>query len=244
MGNQAVNPYNSLGVTVLYQGILMNNAGSPAITSGFLPSSSLYNPALKWETSVSGNLGLDFSLLDNKISGSFEYYNTRTTDLLINKSLPNILGYTSQLVNLGEVKNSGFEAMVNIKPVKSQEIDWNVGLVFSRNRNKLVKIDGKVDAEGKPVNDLNNRWFIGESVNVAHRLEQMTRGLSAQLCLSQAFVDKLTDETRGDLGAVRDMVALKPQPIRGLRDRMVLWILARPALTPEADAPEPTPTIH
>ncbi|WP_298710213.1 TonB-dependent receptor [uncultured Chitinophaga sp.] len=173
VGNQAVNPYNSLGVTVLYQGILMNNAGSPAITSGFLPSSSLYNPALKWETSVSGNLGLDFSLLDNKISGSFEYYNTRTTDLLINKSLPNILGYTSQLVNLGEVKNSGFEAMVNIKPVKSQEIDWNVGLVFSRNRNKLVKIDGKVDAEGKPVNDLNNRWFIGESVNVFfdHRFE-------------------------------------------------------------------------
>lgn len=86
--------------------------------------------------------------------------------------------------------------------------------------------------------------LIGETVNVAHRLEQMTRTLNAQLCLSQAFVDKLTDETRGDLGAVRDMVALKPQPIRGLRDRMVLWILARPALTAEADAPEPTPTIH
>ena len=66
----------------------------------------------------------------------------------------------------------------------------------------------------------------------------------ADLAISQAFVDKLTDETRGDLGALRDMVALKPQPIRGLRDRMVLWILARPALTVEADAPEPTPTIH
>jgi adenylate cyclase len=86
--------------------------------------------------------------------------------------------------------------------------------------------------------------LIGETVNVAHRLEQMTRGLNAQLCLSQAFIDKLTEETRGDLGAVRDMVALKPQPIRGLRDRMVLWILTRPAMTPEADAPEPTPTIH
>lgn len=86
--------------------------------------------------------------------------------------------------------------------------------------------------------------LIGETVNVAHRLEQMTRSLNAQLCLSQAFVDNLVEETRGDLGAVRDMVALKPQPIRGLRDRMVLWILARPALTAEADAPEPTPTIH
>lgn len=86
--------------------------------------------------------------------------------------------------------------------------------------------------------------LIGETVNVAHRLEQMTRSLNAQLCLSQAFVDKLVEETRGDVGAVRDMVTLKPQPIRGLRDRMVLWILPRQPLGSEADAPEPAPTIH
>lgn len=86
--------------------------------------------------------------------------------------------------------------------------------------------------------------LIGETVNVAHRLEQMTRGLNAQLCLSQAFVDKLEDETRGDLGAVRDMVALKAQPIRGLRDRMVLWILPHQTLATEPDAPETQPTIH
>jgi adenylate cyclase len=86
--------------------------------------------------------------------------------------------------------------------------------------------------------------LIGETVNVAHRLEQMTRSLNAQLCLSQAFVDKLGEETRGDLGAVRDLVMLKPQPIRGLRDRMVLWILARQAPAAEPDAPEAAPTIH
>ncbi|MFN4165297.1 MAG: adenylate/guanylate cyclase domain-containing protein, partial [Ferrovibrio sp.] len=86
--------------------------------------------------------------------------------------------------------------------------------------------------------------LIGETVNVAHRLEQMTRSLNAQLCLSQAFVDKLVEETRGDMGAVRDMVTLKPQPIRGLRDRMVLWILPRLPLGSEADAPEAAPTIH
>lgn len=86
--------------------------------------------------------------------------------------------------------------------------------------------------------------LIGETVNVAHRLEQMTRSLNAQLCLSQAFIDKLTDETRGDQGAVRDLVALKPQPIRGLRDRMVLWILSRPDVTAEPDAPEAARTIH
>ncbi|QEC51327.1 TonB-linked SusC/RagA family outer membrane protein [Anseongella ginsenosidimutans] len=165
VGNQAISPYNSLGVTVLYQGILMNNAGTPAITSGFLPSSSLYNPDLKWETSLSSNIGLDFGLLNNRISGSIEYYNTRTIDLLVNKSLPNILGYTSQTVNLGEVRNSGVEVMVNLVPLMKNDLQWNVGLMFSRNVNKLVKIDGRTDEEGKPLNDLRNNWFIGESVN-------------------------------------------------------------------------------
>lgn len=86
--------------------------------------------------------------------------------------------------------------------------------------------------------------LIGETVNVAHRLEQMTRTLNAQICISQAFIDKLSEETRGDLTAIRDMVALKPQPIRGLREHMVIWILQRPDLSAEAQAPEATPTIH
>lgn len=165
VGNQGISPYNALGVTVLYQGILSTNGGAPAITSGFLPSSSLYNPDLKWETSLSANLGLDFSLFDNKISGSFEYYNTRTIDLLVNKSLPNTLGYTSQTVNLGEVKNKGIEAMVNFIPLRRKDLQWNIGLMFSKNKNTLVKIDGRTNADGKPVNDLNNSWFIGQSVN-------------------------------------------------------------------------------
>lgn len=87
--------------------------------------------------------------------------------------------------------------------------------------------------------------LIGETVNVAHRLEQMTRGLDAEICMSQAFVDKLSEETRGDLTGIRDMVALQPQPIRGLRDRMVVWILPRPAAASPMPQPvEAAPTIH
>jgi adenylate cyclase len=86
--------------------------------------------------------------------------------------------------------------------------------------------------------------LIGETVNVAHRLEQMTRVLNAQICVSQAFVDKLAEETRNDLTALSDMVALKPQPIRGVRERMVIWILQRPVPPTEAPMPHATPTIH
>ncbi len=165
VGNQAISPYNSLGVTWLYQGILADRNGAAGITSGFSPSSNLHNPGLKWETSVSSNLGIDFVLLKNSLSGTLEYYKTRTTDLLVNKSLPNGLGYSSQTINLGEVKNSGIEVMLNLVPFHERAVDWNIGLMFSRNVNELVNIDGKTDAEGNPVNDLRNNWFIGEAVN-------------------------------------------------------------------------------
>jgi adenylate cyclase len=86
--------------------------------------------------------------------------------------------------------------------------------------------------------------LIGETVNIAHRLEQMTRDLKAQVCFSQAFMDKLSAETRGDSGIVRDMVMLKGQAIRGLRDRMALWILPQAGLIEGIDNLPQQPTIH
>jgi adenylate cyclase len=78
--------------------------------------------------------------------------------------------------------------------------------------------------------------LIGETVNVAHRLEQMTRMLNTQICVSQAFIDRLRDETGGAADALGDLVALQPQSIRGLRDRMVVWIQQKTAAA-EAAAP-------
>lgn len=86
--------------------------------------------------------------------------------------------------------------------------------------------------------------LIGETVNVAHRLEQMTRTLNTQLCASQAFIDKLCEETRGDTGPLSDLVALQPQPIRGLRDRMVVWIRPRPGRRVEPGDAAAMPTLH
>ncbi|MBX3453286.1 adenylate/guanylate cyclase domain-containing protein [Ferrovibrio sp.] len=99
--------------------------------------------------------------------------------------------------------------------------------------------------------------LVGETVNVAHRLEQMTRNLNASICLSQAFVDRLMQEVRNDPGPLGDMTELRPQPIRGLREMMPIWIQPRH----RGDAPSeahnlgsseahdaagalPSPTIH
>lgn len=165
VGNQAISPYYSLGVAELRKGLSAEN-GKVNLNTGFLPSGSLYNPSLKWETSVTANLGIDYSFLQNRITGSVEVYDTRTKDLLVDKAISGVLGYTSQRVNLGEVKNQGIEIMMSFTPIRNDNFEWNMGLMFSKNVNELVKIDGKVDENGKPIDNKGNNWFIGKPINV------------------------------------------------------------------------------
>lgn len=161
VGNQAINPYTTLGLATRY----LTEFGDEAAI-GYLPNTELTNPNLKWETSASTNIGLDFGFFKNRLSGALELYDTQTTDLLVRRSLPTTSGYASQLVNLGHVQNRGVELAINAVAVEKQDFTWNVGVNFTLNRNKIKKIDGRLDADGNPANDLNNNWFIGESMNV------------------------------------------------------------------------------
>ena len=121
---------------------------------------------MKWETSTTTNIGLDFGLWRDRVNGSVELYDTETTDLLVGKSINQVLGYTSQMINLGRVQNKGIEVTLNTVPVSTRDFNWEVGLAFSRNINKIKRISGEVDEKGDPVNDVNNNWFIGHPVSV------------------------------------------------------------------------------
>lgn len=160
VGNQGVSPYTTLGLADKY---LIELDGT---TVGYLPDTTLPNPNLKWETSSSTNIGLDFGFFDGRLSGSLELYDTQTTDLLVYKSLSQSLGYTSQLVNMGAVQNRGVELTLNTTPVVTNGFEWNLNLSFATNRNKIKRIDGSLDENGKPANDVNNNWFIGYPMNV------------------------------------------------------------------------------
>lgn len=161
VGNQGISPYTTLGLADKY----MYEFGDYPLV-GYLPDTTLPNPNLKWETSTSTNIGLDFGFLYGRIGGSIEFYNTETTDLLVNKSLSESTGYTSQLVNMGRVNNKGLEVTLNLLPVKTKQVEWSLDLTYAMNKNKIVKIDGSVDENGNPKNDINNNWFIGEPMNV------------------------------------------------------------------------------
>ena len=129
------------------------------------------NVNLKWERTASMNIGLDFSFLDNKISGALEAYKATTNDLLVDRALPEIIGYNSVAANLGQLENKGFEATVNAKIISTPKFAWTASANFSMNRSKIVSLYGDMvdvlDDNGnvigqKEADDIKNRWFIGE----------------------------------------------------------------------------------
>lgn len=164
VGNQAVSPYRTLGVVNEYFYKFGNNDPSYAA----LPSGELYNPNLKWEVSESQNFGLELGVFENRLALDAEMYVTNTKDLIVNRSIDASLGYTRMYDNLGEVRNKGFELSVNYDVLRNREFNWNVNLNYSQNRNEIIKINGELDEEGNPIDDVNNNWFIGEPVNVYH----------------------------------------------------------------------------
>lgn len=129
------------------------------------------NLGLKWETKSSYNVGLDFSLFKNRISATIDAYTAVTNDLLVDRVLPEIIGFNSVAANLGELRNTGFEAIINANIIRKQNFNWTSSLIFMRNRRKIVSLYGDMmdvlDAQGNVVgqreaDDIKNRWFIGK----------------------------------------------------------------------------------
>ncbi|MEE9364997.1 MAG: TonB-dependent receptor [Cellulophaga sp.] len=155
-GNMAVNPYQTLDRFGIYTYVYGDNETS--VNGSYIRG--VGNPDLKWETTKSFNLGLDYSLLDSRISGSIEYYKSQTSDLLMSRAVPIINGYSSILFNVGKTENWGLELNLNTKNIKTNDFEWTSSLNISLNRDKIVAL------RGDGVDDIGNKWFIGESLRV------------------------------------------------------------------------------
>lgn len=154
IGNTAIDPYQS-------QGRLNNDSYlfGPEPAPGFAPD-ELPNPDLRWESSTTLNLGLDFGLFKNRITGSVEHYRINTTDLLLEQRLPSLTGYESILTNIGATRNTGYEfTLSSINLDFPNGLQWSTDLNFAINKNEIVELYGEGD-------DIGNNWFIGEPINV------------------------------------------------------------------------------
>ncbi len=131
--------------------------------------SSLGNKDLEWEKTTALNVGVDFSILRNIISGNIDLYKSRTTNLLLERSIPITTGYSSILDNIGEIENKGIEIALNSINIKNQDFSWKSSLAFWLNRNKVISLYG-IDADGDGIedDDISNSWFIGKSLGAIY----------------------------------------------------------------------------
>lgn len=140
--------------------------GNDNILAGGLISGFTYaNPNLKWERSKTFNLGIDFHLFDNsRIHGSIDYYNAKTSNLLMSRSVPIMNGYDRIEDNVGEIQNRGIEFTLNTSNIRSQDFEWNTTLILTRNWDKILELQR--DANGNHIDDVANKWFVNSPVNV------------------------------------------------------------------------------
>ena len=153
--NQAIAPYATLGRldTRPY------NFGPTTYGTGYYVS-QLPNKDLGWEFSKTFNLGLDFAILKNRLSGTIEYYVTKTEDVLLSLNLPPTSGVTGYTGNIGSTQNKGFELGLNGVILNNKNgWTWEAGVNFYVNHNKLTSL-----ASGQ-TRDEANWWFVGHNIN-------------------------------------------------------------------------------
>jgi TonB-linked SusC/RagA family outer membrane protein len=159
-GNQAISPYSTLAQ--LYSQDNLDENHKTLI--GYYPQ-KLSNPKLGWETTKSFNIGTDFSLWKNRLSGSIDVYSSRTTDLLLNKTIP-VLNGTDQITeNIGETKNRGIDLSLSSTNISNSNFSWKTNLTFTKYQNEIVQV-GLTDENGNYIDDVASRWFIGKPINV------------------------------------------------------------------------------
>src|SRR5690606_19541615 len=159
-GSTAISPYQTRG------GLSRTayNFG-PTAAFGYRPS-SIANPDLRWESSATANIGIDFAL-SSGIRGSFEVYQTNTTDLLLQRRLPITSGFNDVMENIGETMNRGWEIALSGMVLTTSDFTWTANLNFFGNREQIV------DLYGNKEDDVGNRWFIGEPLTVHYDYEKI-----------------------------------------------------------------------
>ena len=156
--NQAINPYATLGLlsTRPY------NFGPTSYSTGYYVS-QLPNADLGWEFSKTWNVGIDFSVLNNRLSGTMEYYVTKTEDILLGLGLPPTSGVSGYTANVGSTENKGFELSLNATIINDVNgWSWDAGANFYTNKNELVSL-----ASGQ-TRDEANWWFVGHNINAIY----------------------------------------------------------------------------
>ena len=158
--NQSISPYSTLGTLAVRNYNFGNTYKAGYYVSG------LPNEELGWEYSKTWNFGLDFSLFNGRLSGSFEYYIQKTSDILLDVTMPSTSGVDKYTGNIGKTENKGWELSLNGIIIDNKKgWNWEAGINIYQNRNKLTELASGADR------DEANRWFVGHPIDVIYDYE-------------------------------------------------------------------------
>lgn len=140
----------------------------------YLMAQRMKNPNLQWEKTQSWNFALDFGFLNDRITGTLEYYQMSTKDMIMRQPLSNFTGFENITTNLGQVNNSGFEVALNTLNIDKKNFQWSSSFSLSYNKNRIKHLFGDrqdiVDANGTVVGSreadyVAAGWFIDKPIS-------------------------------------------------------------------------------
>ena len=151
-----------------YLALLQN---SNAVVNNGIPTGvsplNIANALLQWEASEELTVGLDYGFLNNRISGSLDYYQRTSDELLLENRVSYVTGFTSGIVNLGKVQNRGWEFELRTKNISNEKFSWNSTLIASTNQNELLSFGDSNNALIEDEYGRNSQWInrIGEPIS-------------------------------------------------------------------------------
>ena len=162
VGNANIPAYTSQGpiISLFYPFLATNSPGA-------ILNPLLANLGLKWEKTTQNNIGIDYSLFNRRVSGSFDIY-ASTTDLILRQSLPTVGGFPGTFANIGKTANNGFDINLTTVNIKRKDLMWTTTVNAAWQKEHIVSL-----ATGS--SDISNNWFVGQSIGVIYGYK--TQGL-------------------------------------------------------------------
>ncbi|NHE56550.1 SusC/RagA family TonB-linked outer membrane protein [Cyclobacterium plantarum] len=142
-GNSEIPPYSSLSLLSSNYSAIWNET-----QVGGTGINRLANPDLRWEKTAQADIGLELGLFQNRLTVEFDYYNRKTTDMLLDSPVPRTSGYATIRRNVGSMENKGVELTLSAVVVEKADFTWNSSFNFSANRNKVLSLATPADIFG------------------------------------------------------------------------------------------------
>ena len=161
------------------------NGFYPVTGTGELYRPNNYRPDLKWETTSTYNVGLDWGILDQRLTGSVDWYYRKTTDLLNYAPLPSMAGYKNQAwQNIGSLKNTGIEAAITWRAIQTKDWFWTMTYNFTYNKNEITDLNG-VSENGAPV--VNTNIKVGDGSGAYLQANQVGYAMNSYYVYQQVY---------------------------------------------------------